>query len=153
MDADLRTFLRDRRRRIDPVSAGLPVPTGRRSIGLSRDDVAELLDVTPLWYGLFESGTSTRRFSRAFLDRVSIALRLDPTERETFFCLVVANGNAAPDVELAWSRKCWSSLMAIAADARRRIADTRDPERCVELVDTSLVSMLSIAESWRWPSR
>jgi transcriptional regulator with XRE-family HTH domain len=114
--AALKSFLIDRRGRVPPESVGLPSPS-RRNRGLTRQHIAELLDVSPLWYALFESGTSGRRFSYAFLARLVAVLKLDEDDVESLFTLVVTTGHAAADLETAWYR--------------RRLDDlTREIERC-----------------------
>src|ERR1700727_432998 len=87
----LKAFLKGKRDQLRPEMVGLPRRTLKRSSGLRREDIAELLGVTPLWYSLFESGTSRRRFSVSFLQRVQSALRLDATEYETLVGLTVAS--------------------------------------------------------------
>ena len=56
--------------------------TARRRVpGLRREEVAELVGVTPKWYTTFENSSSERHFSSAFVQRVADALRLDQNER------------------------------------------------------------------------
>jgi transcriptional regulator with XRE-family HTH domain len=102
--AALKSFLIDRRGRVPPESVGLTTRS-RRSPGLSRQHIAELLDVSPLWYALFESGTSGRRFSYAFLVRLVAVLKLTDDDRELLFELAVTTGHAAADLETAWYRR------------------------------------------------
>ncbi len=60
-------------------------------------EVAELAQVSAGWYEQFESGTSRRSFSHAFVQRVASALRLTDQERATLFRLVFADvARAAP---------------------------------------------------------
>jgi transcriptional regulator with XRE-family HTH domain len=91
----LRTFLRDRRARISPRDAGLPVRPGRRLHGLSAEDVAELIGVSPRWYLRFESGQNDRRFSLQFVQRVAAVLQLDEDGSATLYRLALAEANAA----------------------------------------------------------
>jgi transcriptional regulator with XRE-family HTH domain len=100
----LKSFLIDRRGRVRPESVGLPARS-RRSPGLTRQHIAELLGVSPLWYALFESGTSGRRFSYGFLVRLVGVLRLNDDDREELFELAVTTGHAAADLETAWYRR------------------------------------------------
>ena len=134
----LRTFLRERRSRVSPQSAGLPVHAPRRTEGLRREDVAELLDVTPLWYALFESGTSGRKFSNDFLQRVGTVLRLDEDDRETMLQFVVASGHATRDLETEWYGTQWSALMVSVADASRRLVNASSREEAVLLAMSAL---------------
>jgi transcriptional regulator with XRE-family HTH domain len=98
--SSLSTFLQERRARIAPETLGLPPPRRRSRPGLRREDVAELVDVTLYWYGLFESGTSGRRFSAAFLTRLADVLGLDDADRVTLLRLASATGALPRDVEL-----------------------------------------------------
>lgn len=49
--------------------------------GLRREEVAELVGVTPNWYAAFEAGSNAHRFSPAFVQRVATVLRLNDDER------------------------------------------------------------------------
>ena len=86
---ELRMFLTASRARLRPESVGLPATTGRRVPGLRREEVAELVGVSPNWYAAFETGTSDRNFSPAFVQRVAEALRLDDGERVRLFRLAL----------------------------------------------------------------
>jgi transcriptional regulator with XRE-family HTH domain len=138
----LRAFLRARRTHADPQSLGIPIRrTGR--VGLRREDVAELLDVSPLWYSLFESGTSGRRFSGAFLDRVAVVLQLDDVERMTMLRLVIGSDHAARDVEVQWMAARWQMLCAEMAEAARRIAIA---QTATSAGDAALLALRAIAD-------
>jgi transcriptional regulator with XRE-family HTH domain len=106
----LKSFLIERRGRVRPESVGLPAGS-RRGPGLTRHHIAELLDVSPLWYALFESGTSGRRFSYSFLIRLVAVLQLDDDDSECLFELAVMTGHAATDLETAWYRRRLEDLM------------------------------------------
>lgn len=109
----LKVFLTAARKRISPGSKGLP--TRLRAEGLRREDIAELLGVTPLWYALFESGTSRRRFSLSFLERVSDVLSLTSREHQTLARLVIANGMASRELyEQTTSRQLVHALSSLA---------------------------------------
>lgn len=103
-NAGLKELLVAWRRRIDRSRHGLPPARSRARRGLRREDVAELLDVSPLWYALFESGRSRRRFSHAFLLRLADVLELTSAERDTLVELTVLGGHAAHDVATAYYR-------------------------------------------------
>ena len=117
----LRAFLSERRSRLDPAAFGLPVPASRRRPGLSREDVAELLGVSVLWYALFESGSAGRRFSAAFIHKVADVLRLDSGDRATLLRLVVENGHAAKDAEAQWQELRMRTVLSAMADAAGRL--------------------------------
>jgi transcriptional regulator with XRE-family HTH domain len=92
---ELRTLLGKCRARLRPRDVGLPLTGRRRVTGLRREEVAELVGVSPNWYALFESGSNDRRFSAAFVQRVADALRLDERERALLFRL------ALPEIRIA----------------------------------------------------
>jgi hypothetical protein len=92
---ELRALLNKCRARVTPEDVGLPTTPHRRVAGLRREEVAELVGVTPNWYTLFETGAADRRFSSAFVERVAEALRLDERERALLFRL------ALPEVRIA----------------------------------------------------
>jgi transcriptional regulator with XRE-family HTH domain len=138
----LRAFLRDRRLRAEPQARGLPRRRSGRA-GLRREDVAELLDVSLLWYTLFESGTSGRRFSAAFLDRVANVLQLDAVDRSTMMRLVIESDHAARDVEVQWMADRWQTMCAETAEAARRIATA---QTAAGAADAALQALRTIAD-------
>jgi transcriptional regulator with XRE-family HTH domain len=73
-------FLTAARARLRPEDVGLPATTRRRVPGLRREEVAELVGVSPTWYAFFEMGNTDRNFSPAFVGRVADALRLERSE-------------------------------------------------------------------------
>jgi transcriptional regulator with XRE-family HTH domain len=137
----LRAFLRERRLRMRPETLGLPCRQSRTA-GLRREDVAELLGVSPLWYALFESAASGRRFSGAFLERVQEILGLDRAERAEFMTLVVTSGHASPDIEARWRHSRWELVMTGVADKLRQINTASTLEMAIELAGSSLHSLL-----------
>ncbi len=92
---ELRALLGRCRARLRPDDVGLPATVRRRVPGLRREEVAELVGVSPNWYALFEMGSPERRFSPAFVERVADALHLDERERALLFRL------ALPEIRLA----------------------------------------------------
>jgi transcriptional regulator with XRE-family HTH domain len=140
----LRTFLAERRARIRPEDVGLPARYRRAKSGLSRQDIAELLGVTPLWYALFESGTSRRRFSPAFLERTAEVLEMIPADRATFLRLVAASGNA--DGDLASGPQRWLGFMAELAEMARKLPMSDDVEEAGQLAFQALGTLLASAE-------
>jgi hypothetical protein len=91
----LRGFLRTIRARLQPADVNLPTRGHRRVPGLRSTEVAELAQVSAGWYEQFESGTSRRAFSLAFVRSVASALRLNEREQATLLQL------AFPDVARA----------------------------------------------------
>jgi len=92
---ELRALLTAARARLRPQDVGLPATTHRRVPGLRREEVAELVGVTPNWYAAFEKGNSDRNFSPAFVQRVAEALRLDDRERVQLLRLALPEVTAA----------------------------------------------------------
>ena len=141
----LKEFLRNRRAKIRPESVGLPARrTGARA-GLRREDVAELLNVSPLWYALFESGTSRRRFSAPFLNRVADTLQLDDADRDLLFRLVTASGAAARDVQPQWNERRMRNFIFEIADTSRLLATSRDTRSAIALACVRLQTLFRSA--------
>jgi transcriptional regulator with XRE-family HTH domain len=92
---ELRKFLTASRARLRPQDVNLPMTARRRVPGLRREEVAELVGVTPNWYAAFEIGNSERNFSPAFVQRVAEALQLNQSDRVHLFRL------ASPEVAAA----------------------------------------------------
>jgi transcriptional regulator with XRE-family HTH domain len=141
-EESLTIFLRTRRGRVTPESHGLPTGRKRRSKGLRREEVAELLGVSPLWYALFERGQSERRFSAAFLERLQDVLGLDAADREYFSRIVIAGGYAAPEFEVDWYSTRWRTLaitISALADSLESITDPPD----AQLARESLTALLA----------
>ncbi len=93
----MREFLTHCRSKLQPANVGLPTTTRRRVPGLRREEVAELVGVSPNWYALFETGTNDRHFSVAFVGRVADALILSERERVTLFRLALPEVAAASE--------------------------------------------------------
>lgn len=93
---ELATFLRTRRARLPPADLGLPQGTRRRTPGLRREEVAELIGVSPSWYTKLEQGLDIRVSSR-LLRRLANTLRLTAVERVQLYRLGLPEA-ANPDV-------------------------------------------------------
>ena len=79
---EIREFLRSRRARIPPETAGLPAyGRNRRVQGLRREEVALLAGVSVEYYVRMERG-SLAGTSQGVLDALATALRLDDAERD-----------------------------------------------------------------------
>jgi transcriptional regulator with XRE-family HTH domain len=90
--AQLGDFLRRRRERLSPDTAGLPVGSRRRTPGLRRDEVAALANISFTYYERLEQGRAAQP-SAAVLAGLSEALRLTDDERGHLYLLA---GQAAP---------------------------------------------------------
>src|SRR4051812_12713393 len=85
---ELATFLRSRRDRISPEQAGLPRGPRRRTPGLRRGEVAQLVGVSLEWYTWLEQGRDIH-VSVQVLDRLTRVLQLNENERAHVFLLAV----------------------------------------------------------------
>src|SRR5512143_3564682 len=72
-------FLRSRRERLTPKSAGLPAGRRRRTPGLRREEVAELAGIGVDWYIRLEQGRSVSP-SVTTVEALARALRLSKVE-------------------------------------------------------------------------
>lgn len=80
-----------------PEDVGLPPGTRRRTPGLRREEVARLADVGVSWYTWLEQGREIQ-VSERFLERLSQALLLTPTERGYLFALAQGRPATRPMV-------------------------------------------------------
>lgn len=83
---ELGDFLRTRRARCIPEDVGLPRGNRRKTPGLRRAEVAQLVGVSVDWYTWLEQGRSIRP-STQVLERLVQILRLDANERNHLFLL------------------------------------------------------------------
>ncbi|GIJ63917.1 helix-turn-helix transcriptional regulator [Virgisporangium aurantiacum] len=91
---ELGEFLRSRRARISPDTAGVPPYHGRRRVvGLRREEVAQLAGVSVDYYVRLEQGR-TANVSGAVLDAVARVLELDADERAHLRRLTRPTGGA-----------------------------------------------------------
>ena len=105
-ERELGDFLRSRRAAIDPADVGLPSGPRRRAPGLRREEVALLAGVSVTWYTWLEQGRAERP-SRAVLDAVARALRLDDAEHSHLLTLARrAAGDGAVEVS-GRARRAW----------------------------------------------
>lgn len=83
---ELGDFLRTRRARLAPEEVGLPKGTRRKTPGLRRAEVAQLVGVSVDWYTWLEQGRSITP-STQVLESLVQTLRLDANERTHLFLL------------------------------------------------------------------
>jgi len=97
---ELANFLRTRRARLLPGQVGLPAGTRRRTPGLRREEVAQLVGVGATWYTWLEQGRDIR-VSADVLEHLARVLRLDGDERAHLFALArrPLPGPPSPPVE------------------------------------------------------
>lgn len=87
MDArrkELGEFLQVIRQRNQPEDFGFPAGSRRRTGGLRREEVAQLVDISPTWYAWIEQGREVN-VSADVLDRLASRLRLTRSERAYLF--------------------------------------------------------------------
>jgi transcriptional regulator with XRE-family HTH domain len=83
---ELADFLRAHRARIRPAQFGLPARARRRTPGLRREEVAELIGVGVTWYTWLEQGRAIR-VSVEVLEALARVLQLSADERAYLFAL------------------------------------------------------------------
>jgi len=83
---ELGDFLRTRRARLTPEDVGLPRGSRRKTPGLRREEVAQLVGVSVDWYTWLEQGRAIMP-STQVLERLVQTLRLDANERSHLFLL------------------------------------------------------------------
>lgn len=112
---DLADFLRTRRMRLSPEQVGLIGGGRRRTVGLRREEVAQLANVGVSWYTLLEQGRDIHP-SREVLQSIAEALRLTTDEQQHLFLLA----NQQPLVET-------TSPDEEISPALRRVLDALNP--------------------------
>lgn len=86
--AELASFLRSRRARLQPEDVGLPRGRRRRTRGLRREEVGQLAGVSTTWYTWLEQARPIRT-SDETLHTLATALRLTDAERVHLFLLAL----------------------------------------------------------------
>lgn len=96
---ELAQFLKDRRARITPASAGVPTGARRRARGLLREEVAMIAGVGLTWYTWLEQARPIKPSVRV-LGSLARALRLSDVERAHLFRLARPDLEPSPAVQL-----------------------------------------------------
>jgi transcriptional regulator with XRE-family HTH domain len=99
---DLAQFLKDRRGRIAPATAGVSPGARRRARGLLREEVAMIAGVGVTWYTWLEQARPIKPSVHVLSD-IARALRLDDAERMHLLRLARPDLEPAPAVRLATS--------------------------------------------------
>lgn len=84
MSHKLAEFIRARREAVTPAMAGLPGGGRRRTPGLRREELAQLVEVSPTWLTWLEQGRPVSASSR-LLARLAQVLQLSAAERAYLF--------------------------------------------------------------------
>jgi transcriptional regulator with XRE-family HTH domain len=95
---ELADFVRSQREKRNPREVGLPAGARRRTLGLRREEVAQLCGLSVTWYTWLEQGRDMS-LTAAALARLASALRLGRAERAYLFELA-----AKRDPELSESQ-------------------------------------------------
>ncbi|MEO7448538.1 MAG: helix-turn-helix transcriptional regulator [Humibacillus sp.] len=88
-------FLRARRRQLAPEDVGIARAKGRRRVGLSRTEVAELANVSVAYYDLIERGRDLLP-SQGVIDGLARALRLSADGRSQLHALATGGPSRRP---------------------------------------------------------
>lgn len=89
----LSDFLKSKRSKLLPQMVGLPSGSRRRTIGLRREEVAQLAGVSTTWYTWLEQGRDIK-VSISVLDAVCDALQLNKDERKYLYGLALDEGSS-----------------------------------------------------------
>ncbi len=81
---ELAAFLQAIRNRSQPADFGFPSGMRRRTTGLRREEMAQLIDISATWYTWIEQGRDVNISAEA-LDRLAANLRLTRSERAYLF--------------------------------------------------------------------
>ncbi len=92
--AALGQLLRSRRERLVPADVGLPPGSRRRAVGLRREEVALLANLSTTYYTFLEQGRKVRP-SPQVLDALAAALRMSAAERRYLEALAYGPGGGA----------------------------------------------------------
>jgi transcriptional regulator with XRE-family HTH domain len=115
---ELGRFLRARREGVRPQDAGLPPGTGsRRTPGLRREEIATLAGMSIDYYTRLERGRETGP-SRAVIDALARALRLDDDEHEYLKSLAAQAARRAPVPPKPPSRAVRPAIAMLLASLR-----------------------------------
>ncbi len=90
--SELAHFLRTRRNHLSPADVGLPRTARRKTVGLRREEVAQLASVGVTWYTWLEQGRDIT-VSTQVLESLAQTFRLTPAEKAHLFLLA---GQASP---------------------------------------------------------
>jgi transcriptional regulator with XRE-family HTH domain len=119
--AELGTFLRSRRERLDPTTVGFAPSIRRRAAGLRREELATLAGVAVSWLAKLEQGRA-HGVSPEVLGALAEALRLDPAERDHLFALAGLRIDAG-----SWDAAA-SAVVDEPGPALRALLDRLDPD-------------------------
>jgi transcriptional regulator with XRE-family HTH domain len=109
---ELGEFLQVLRERSTPMDFGFAAGTRRRTKGLRREEMAQLIDISPTWYTWIEQGREVN-VSGDVLDRLASRLRLTRSERAYLFEMA---DRRDPNAEIPEDDAAPAPLAALLAD-------------------------------------
>jgi len=109
--SELGDFLRSRRDRLSPKDVGLPTGRRRRTLGLRREEVAQLAGIGVDWYIRLEQGRAVCP-SATTVESLARALRLNPVERAHLRALT-RNGERQPFIRETVPDSLLRTVMAL----------------------------------------
>ena len=121
---ELASFLRTRRERLRPEHVGLPLRPRRRTPGLRREEVAELIGVGVTWYTWLEQGRAIQ-VSVEMLEQLSRVLQLGMDERLHLFQLARRPLPSAPAPVAPTVRPVFRDVLTALEPAPAHIRDQR----------------------------
>jgi transcriptional regulator with XRE-family HTH domain len=121
---ELADFLRSRRERLAPDQLGLPKKARRRTPGLRREEVAELVGIGVTWYTWLEQGRPIP-VSVNVLENLARVFRLGRDERAHLFRLARRDIPAAPSESHEALRPVLQDMLATLDLAPAHIRDLR----------------------------
>ena len=111
----LAEFLTIVRQRCQPADFGFAAGQRRRTAGLRREEVAQLVGISPTWYTWIEQGREVN-VSAAALDRYAATLRLTRSERAYLFAMADRRDPHGEDDEVAARDDAPAFLRELLAD-------------------------------------
>ena len=113
----LAEFLNVVRQRCPPEDFGFARGARRRTAGLRREEVAQLIGISPTWYTWIEQGREVN-VSAAALDRLAATLRLTRSERAYLFAMADRRDPHGEDSEISERADAPPLLLELLADIR-----------------------------------
>ena len=117
---ELAAFLQIIRNRSQPADFGFPAGSRRRTAGLRREEMAQIVGISTTWYTWIEQGREVNISAEA-LDRVAGNLRLTRSERAYLFEIA---DRRDPQVGLRAARSVAQPRRAVVAGAGVDLVDS-----------------------------
>jgi transcriptional regulator with XRE-family HTH domain len=152
--AELAAFLRTRRKALQPEDVSLPRGARRRTAGLRREEVAQLVGMSTDYYSRIERGVSPK-LSAQMTAAIARGLRLSIADRDHLFVLVghksptgsVANDHVSPGLMRILDR-IDDTPAQVMGEAGETLIQTRMGRALYG--DQTLFTGLSRAVAYRW---